>query len=98
MTGSSGIPPFDPETGGRAGSRYLQLALKTRPVRRVVTQVAKAKRRLTPNAPADPGRWEKAVVEAREFPSAPIAAKVWGLSGVTGQGDAEIARPVLQRR
>jgi deazaflavin-dependent oxidoreductase (nitroreductase family) len=41
MTGSSGIPPFDPETGSRAGRRYLQLALKTRPVRRVVTQAAK---------------------------------------------------------
>jgi hypothetical protein len=31
-------------------------------------------------------------VEARKFPYAPIAAKVWGLSGVKGQGDAEIAR------
>ncbi|HWG27792.1 type IV toxin-antitoxin system AbiEi family antitoxin domain-containing protein, partial [Actinospica sp.] len=31
-------------------------------------------------------------MEAREFPNAPIAAKVWGLSGVKGQGDAEIAR------
>lgn len=31
-------------------------------------------------------------MKAREFPNAPIAAKVWGLSGVKGQGDAEIAR------
>lgn len=31
-------------------------------------------------------------MEARKSPVAPIAAKVWGLSGVKGQGDAEIAR------
>jgi len=31
-------------------------------------------------------------VEARELPNPPIAAKVWWLSGVKGQGDGEIAR------
>lgn len=41
MTGHSGIPPFYPETAGGAAARSVQFALKTRSVRRVVTQVAK---------------------------------------------------------
>ncbi|HUY59451.1 MAG TPA: nitroreductase family deazaflavin-dependent oxidoreductase [Solirubrobacteraceae bacterium] len=41
MTRRSGIPPFYPETGGGAGTRSVQFALKTRSVRRVATPVAK---------------------------------------------------------
>jgi deazaflavin-dependent oxidoreductase (nitroreductase family) len=41
MTGPSGIPPFHPETGGGAATRSVQLTLKARPVRRVVTPLAK---------------------------------------------------------
>ena len=41
MTGHNGIPPFHPETGGGAGTRSVKLALNARPVRRVVTPLAK---------------------------------------------------------
>ena len=41
MAARSGIPPFHPETGGGAWTRSVQFALKTRSVRRVVTQIAK---------------------------------------------------------